>query len=279
MALGPDETDEPAQPLRAVLQGFASGLHHILQRPTVGLAVLVVMIVRFCFGMCTLIVLLLFQKYFTESAGVLRPGAAGIAEVLAVGAIGVFSGAVVTAPMVRKIGRTRYLVILLTTSAVIGVAFASQFTIWSTMVTTFVVGLAYQSSKVCMDSVVQADSDDAYVGRVFALYDTANNLCYVGAFALGVLLVPANGKGVGAVFLIGALFLVAGIGYGVAMARLTRRHAATGQALTPSEQFDAAEGHPIAPVQADPVPAGEVPSTAAPVADAPVPPGEARQSG
>ena len=50
-----------------------------------------------------------------------------------------------------------------------------------------------------MDSVVQADSDDAYVGRVFALYDTANNLCYVAAFALGVLLVPANGKGLGAV--------------------------------------------------------------------------------
>ena len=39
---------------------------------------------------------------------------------LAVGAIGVFSGAVVTAPMVRQIGRTRYLVILLTTTAVLG---------------------------------------------------------------------------------------------------------------------------------------------------------------
>ena len=121
------------------------------------------------------------------------------------------------------------------------------------MVTTFIVGFAYQSSKVCMDSVVQADSDDAFVGRVFALYDTANNLCYVGAFALGVLLVPANGKGVGAVFLIGALFLVAGVGYGMAMARLTRRHAAAGQTLTPSEQIDAAGGHPIVEVQADPV--------------------------
>ena len=43
---------------------------------------------------------------------------------------------------------------------------------------------------------------------------------------------PANGRGVGAVFLIGALFLVAGIGYGIAMARLARKHAATGQAHT-----------------------------------------------
>jgi MFS family permease len=222
MELGPDETDEPAEPLRAVLQGFYSGLHHVLQRPTVGLAVLVVMVVRFCFGMCTLIVLLLFQKYFTEDSWILKTGAAGIAEVLAVGAIGVFSGAVITAPVVRKIGRTRWMVILLTVTAIVGVVFASQFTIWSTMVTTFIVGFSYQSSKVCMDSVVQADSDDAYVGRVFALYDTANNLCYVLAFGVGVLLVPANGTGVGAVFLIGALFLITGVGYGVAMARLRR---------------------------------------------------------
>jgi MFS family permease len=180
------------------------------------------MVVRFCFGMCTLVVLLLFQKYFTESTGVLRTGAAGIAEVLAVGAIGIFCGAVVTAPAVRRIGRTRYLVVLLTSAAVLGTVFGLQFTMWSTMIATFVIGFAYQSSKVCMDSVVQADSDDAYVGRVFALYDTANNLCYVAAFALGVLLVPPNGRGVGVVFLIGALFLITGIGYGIAMARLRR---------------------------------------------------------
>jgi MFS family permease len=225
MQLGPDETDEPAQPLKAVLQGFASGLHHVLARPTVGLAVLVVMVVRFCFGLCTLIVLLLFQKHFTEGMWLLRTGASGIAEVLAVGAIGVFSGAVVTAPVVRKIGRTRYLVILLTTTAVLGVAFGCQFTIWSTMITTFIVGFAYQSSKVCMDSVVQADSDDAYVGRVFALYDTANNLCYVAAFGIGVVLLPPDGAGVGAVFLIGALFMITGIGYGVLMGRLRNRPA------------------------------------------------------
>jgi MFS family permease len=246
--------------LRAVLQGFASGLHHVLSRPTVGLAILVVMIVRFCFGMCILIVLLLFQKYFTESTWIFRTGASGIAEVLAIGAIGVFAGAVVTAPVVRKIGRTRYLVILLTSTAVIGVAVGAQFTIWSTMVVTFIVGFAYQSSKVCMDSVVQADSDDAYVGRVFALYDTANNLCYVAAFGLGVLLVPANGTGTGAVFLIGALFMIAGIGYGVAMARLRRGPARAGEThlLASSDETpvaDPADGSPAAadgsPAQAD----------------------------
>ncbi len=223
MELGPDQTDEPAQTVRAVLQGFASGLHHVRQRPTVGLAVLVVMAVRFCFGMCTMVVLLLFQKYFTEGMGFLRPGPAGIAEVLAAGAIGVFSGAVVTAPVVRHMGRTRWLVILLTVVAVIVLGVGGLFTIWSTLVTTFAVGFAYQSSKVCMDSVVQADADDAYVGRVFALYDTMNNLSYVLAFVLGVFIVPPTGNGLAAVMLVAATFLLTGWGYGWAMRRLMRR--------------------------------------------------------
>jgi MFS family permease len=222
MELGPDETDEPAQPLKAVLQGLTSALHHVWQRPTVGVAVLVVMAVRFCFGLCTLVVLLLFQKYFTEDLWLLRTGATGIAEVLAVGAAGIFSGAVITAPVVRKFGRTRWLVVLLSTTAILVVAFGIQFTIWSTLITTFAVGFAYQSSKVCMDSVVQADSDDAYVGRVFALYDTLNNLSYVLAFCLGVLIVPPAGNGPAAVFLVGAVFVITGVGYGMAMTRLRR---------------------------------------------------------
>ena len=212
------------------------------KRPTVGAAILVVMAVRFCFGLCTLGVLLLFQKYFTESVWIFRTGAPGIAEVLAVGALGIFSGAVVTAPLVRKLGRTRWLVILLSVTSVLVVVFGVQFMIWSTLVGTFVVGFAYQSSKVCMDSVVQADSDDAYVGRVFALYDTANNLCYVGAFVLGVVLVPPNGAGSGARFLVGVVFLATAIGYGLAMSRLGRRPAGTDEVqaaspVTPDAQL------------------------------------------
>ena len=166
---------------------------------------------------------LLLQNYFTERTGVLRSGLTGIAQVLAVGALGVFGGAVVTAPVVRRLGRTRWLVVLLSLAALIVLGVGGLFTIWSTLITTFAVGFAYQSSKVCMDSVVQADSDDAFVGRVFALYDTANNLSYVLAFCLGVLIVPPQGNGLGAVILVTAVFLITGWGYGWAMMRLMRR--------------------------------------------------------
>lgn len=254
MELGPDETDEPAQPLRAVLEGLSSALHHVWRRPTVGLAILVVMAIRFCFGLCTMVVLLLFQKYFTQDAWILRTGATGIAEVLAVGAIGVFSGAVITAPVVRKLGRTRWLVFLLSVTAVLVVAFGSQFTMWSTLVTTFAVGFAYQSSKVCMDSVVQADSDDAYVGRVFALYDTANNLCYVAAFILGAIVLPDNGTGVGAVIMVGSIFLVTGLGYGLAMSRLRNRPAKPEEVhlLATSGAVEATDANPAGTTHTEP---------------------------
>ena len=220
--LGPNETDEAARPVRAILQGFTSALHHIRRRPTIGFAITVVMAVRFGFGLCTLIVLLLFRNYFTVSTPLLRTGATGIGEVLGVGAVGVLAGAVITAPVVRRIGSTRYVTYLLTVTAVLVLGFGSQFTTWSTLLTTFVVAYAFQSSKVCMDSVIQAEADDAYLGRVVALYDTANNICYVLAFAVGVLILPATGKSVAAVFVVTALFLITAVVYPLALSRSVR---------------------------------------------------------
>ena len=140
-------------------------------------------------------------------------------------------GAVITAPAVRRIGSTRYVTYLLGVTAVLVLGFGSQFTTWSTLLTTFVVAFAFQSSKVCMDSVVQAEAADAYLGRVVAMYDTANNICYVLAFALGVLILPATGKSVAAVALVTALFLITAVGYPLAITRHAR--SAAGAASPP----------------------------------------------
>lgn len=222
-ALGPDETDEPRQTLLAVLQGFAGGFRHIMARPTVALAIGMVVLVRFCFGLSTLIVLLLFQHHFTHQQGLLRPGMQGIGEVLAVSAVGLFLGAVTTAPTVRRLGRTRYVVILLVASAVVALASGARFTMISTLITAFVLAFSYQASKVCADAVVQADCDDAHIGRVFALYDTANNIFYVLAFVLGVALVPFDGRSLPVVILVTVVYLATGGGYGLGVRRHERR--------------------------------------------------------
>ena len=232
-ALGPDETDEPKQTMLAVLQGFWAGLRHVVQRPTVGLAIGLIALVRFCFGLASLIVLLLFQHTFATRGGEVALGMNGIALVLGVSACGLLVGAVSTSALVRHIPRTGYLLSVMVLSALVVAVCGVRFTVPMTLITAFVLGFTYQSAKVCVDTIVQADSDDAHVGRVFALYDTVNNLFYVGAFAVGVLLVPPNGQGVAAALLIAAIYLIAGVGYWIGIHRLRHRGA-----LTPSEQID-----------------------------------------
>jgi len=228
-ALGPDETDEPPQPIRAILQGFAAGLRHAVTRRTVGLNILMVMVVRCCVGMSTLVVVLLFQHYFTSHHGIFRAGLPGVLEVLGVAGAGLFLGAVATAPMVRWLGRTRYLVILLCASAVVVLTVATQFTQLGTMVTALVLAFTYQSSKICADTVVQSDCDDAHIGRVFALYDTLTNVFYVLGFEIGAALLPFNGHSYLLVVLVACICLIAAAGYGFGMRALSRRPALSGR--------------------------------------------------
>ena len=222
-ALGPDETDEPRQPLLAVLEGFTAGLQHVIRRATVGVNIALVMVVRFCFGLATLSVLLLFRNYFTDSAGLLRGGIAGVGEVLAVSGFGLFMGAVVTSALVHLVGRTRYVVMLCALAAAVVVLAGSRFTQLSTMITALLLAFTYSSTKICADTVVQADSDDAHIGRVFALYDTANNVCYVGGFVVGVALLSSDGRSLTMIILVGVLFVLAAVAYPMAMARYHRR--------------------------------------------------------
>ena len=232
-ALGPDETDEPPQPIRAVLQGFTAGLKHAIARRTVGVNILMVMVVRCCVGISTLVVVLLFQHYFTRHHGIFRAGLPGVLEVLGVAGAGLFLGAVATAPMVAWLGRTRYLVILLTFSAAVVLTVATQFTQLGTMVTALVLAFTYQSSKICADTVVQSDCDDAHIGRVFALYDTLTNVFYVGGFELGAALVPFNGRSRLLVVVVAVVCLLAAAGYGVGMRVLCPR-VATPRTVAPS---------------------------------------------
>ena len=221
-SLGPDHTDEPRQTLLAVLGGLADGVRHAIRRPSVGLSLALVVTVRMAVGWCTLVVLLLFQYYFTEGWGPIQVGLAGVTEVVAVAGIGIFLGAVSTAPMVALLGRTPYVVLVLTAAAVVVVAAGARFNPPMTVLTALLLSFAYQSLKICADSIVQADADDAHMGRVFALYDTGNNVFYVLGFVLGALVVPDNGYSQGSVFAVGGLFVMCAVGYGILMPRFRR---------------------------------------------------------
>jgi len=56
-----------------------------------------------------------------------------------------------------------------------------------------VIGWAGQSLKICVDTLVQRDVDDAFRGRVFSVYDVLFNAAFVVAIAVAAVVVPSNG--------------------------------------------------------------------------------------
>jgi MFS family permease len=222
-ALGPDDGQTQVTPLRAVATGLSSALGHAWRRPTVASAISLVVTVRFCFGMATLVILLLYQHHFTERVGPLMPGLAGVGEVLAAISLGLLAGAVATPVLVRQLGRTPTMVSLMVLAAVTVAVLGPQFSLVATIVAAPILAFTYQAVKVCVDAIVQQDSDDAYVGRVFALYDTLNNVFYVGAFAIGAAVVPFDGRSTALILAMAAVYVVAGLVYAAGVQVLARR--------------------------------------------------------
>jgi hypothetical protein len=72
-----------------------------------------------------------------------------------------------------------------------------------------------------VDTTVQQEVDDAYLGRVFSIYDMLYNAAYVIGPALAVAFMPDTGKSYPLVLSIGALYLVTGAVYAALTMRTT----------------------------------------------------------
>ena len=232
-SLGPDETDEPAQTILAILGGLSDGFHHMRARPRIAVAVSMVMLVRFCFGLATLLVLVLFQSHF-KAHGFFRAGPAGIVQVLGFGAVGVFVAALVTAPAVNRLGRSTWVTVVLFGAGVVSFGAAIRIDSAVAMAVAFLLGFAYQATKICADAIVQTDSSDAHIGRVYALYDTTNNVLYVLAFLIGAWLLSDGGLGRGLIISLGVIYIFTGIGFRMLMNRLVNHPSAVAEPKIPA---------------------------------------------
>lgn len=224
MDLGPTISGTPPNPMRAVAAGLITALRHTVERPTVGLAISLVVLVRFCFGMATLLILLLYQHYFTVSYGPLLPGVGGLAEVLAAISVGLFVGAISTPVLVKMLGRTQAMVAMTVLAGLTVLICGPQFSLLATMIAAPLLAFTYQVVKVCVDTIIQNDADDEHIGRVFALYDTINNVAYVGAFAIGALFVADDGRSVGLLLAMAAVYVVSAVAYPALLRAANRRH-------------------------------------------------------
>jgi hypothetical protein len=89
---------------------------------------------------------------------------------------------------------------------------------------TFFVSIAAQGVKIVVDTTIQQECHDDFRGRVFSVNDTTYNMCFVIGLFVAALAVPANGRSVAAICLVGAGYL------GLAAWFLVRASRVAGQA-------------------------------------------------
>jgi MFS family permease len=212
--LGPSfDPDRPQarEALRNVLVGLTDGLKH-LGRHRVAAATMGAMAAhRFLYGIATALGIILYRYYFTD--GDVEAALRGATLVVATSGVGYFLAVFITPWATARFTLERWVPIALSSAGVLTALLVTPFVEWGLLLAGFFLGIAGQSVKICADTAVQRDVEDAYLGRAFSIYDMLFNGMYVLAAALAALILPPNGKSYLAVGIMAVGYLVAALGY------------------------------------------------------------------
>jgi MFS family permease len=202
--LGPDDTRRAihGSVIYAVITGWMHGIRTVLNRPTVAATLSGLAAHRMVFGLNSLLVLLLVHSGAAASVGALG----GAMLFLAATGTGSFLANVVTPPAVRRWGRYATANGALAIAAAIQLAGAGlQLAV---MVTCGVLlGAAGQVVKLCADTAIQIDVDDALRGHVFAVQDSLFWVAFIGAITVAATVIPYDGHSPALVLAGSALYL------------------------------------------------------------------------
>ncbi|AXK35311.1 MFS transporter [Streptomyces armeniacus] len=226
--LGPEPTRVQPHFVAAVAstaRGLVDGLRHVAERRTAARTLAAMALMRFCYGALTVMVLMLCRYAWADGAG---PGGAGDATgpaaddglkwlgvAVAVSAVGFLTAAIVTPWAVERAGQLGWIAVCAGSAAVLEPALGLPFAPVPMMAAAFVLGLVTQGAKITTDTAVQSSVDDAFRGRVFALYDMLFNVAFVGAAGVASLMLPPDGRSTALVVSVAGIYLAVA----VAMAR------------------------------------------------------------
>lgn len=212
--LGPDPgAGRPAltDSVRHVATGLVDGLRHLAGRrdPAAGLVLIAGQ--RYLFGITAVLLVLLFRNGLHPD----DPDAAfaALGRTTLVGGAGFVVAALLTPVVVERMTPRRWITTLLVTAAVVQLLPALALETWALLAASFVVGLAAQGIKICVDTFVQRDVEDAFRGRVFSVYDVLFNVAFVAAAASAAVVLPSDGRSSAALVVVAAGYLVLAVGY------------------------------------------------------------------
>lgn len=194
--LGPDF--DPARPavaaaVRSVVAGLVAGLRHLRARPGPAAGLAVIASHRYWFGIASVMLVLLYRNHF-YAAEDSEAAFAALSTAALVGGAGFVAAAFVTPVVTEHLAPRTWVVVLLVVAGVSQLFPAGLLTQPGILVSAFVLGLASQGIKICVDTFVQTGVDDAFRGRVFSLYDVIFNVAFVAAAATAALVLPEDGR-------------------------------------------------------------------------------------
>jgi MFS family permease len=219
--LGPDPAlvqPRVRDALAGTVRGLAEGLRHLAaRRPAAGVLTAMTLL-RFGYGALTVMVLMLSRYAWgsTPAAGLKWLGFAFV-----VSGVGFFAAAVVTPWGLPLTGWQRWVALCAGVGAVLVPALVLPFRPGPMLAAAGVLALCTQSTKITTDTTVQATVDDAYRGRVFAVYDMLFNVAFVGAAGVAAVLLPADGRSAPLVLTVTFLYAAVAVAMTTAGRRFT----------------------------------------------------------
>ncbi|MFZ1178832.1 MAG: MFS transporter [Mycobacterium sp.] len=206
--LGPDDTKRAIHGpvIYAVVTGWLHGARTVVQSPTVAATLSGLAAHRMVIGINSLLILLLVHHMANPQAG----GFGTALLFFAATGVGAFLANVLTPPAIRRWGRYATANGALATSAIIEVAGAGLL-LPVMVVCGFFLGVTGQMVKLCADSAMQMDVDDALRGHVFAVQDALFWVAFIGSITVAAALIPVDGHAP-AFVLFGSVLYLAGLG-------------------------------------------------------------------
>lgn len=217
-SLGPDQTRDSidlGNEAARLLRGLREGLRHVRQRVTPFHALGVMSAQRLLYGVM-FVAAILIARHLLSEPGDVEGGIAQLTVVVGFGALGFGLAAVVTPGVAPRVGPHRWILMCLGLGAVGQVFLAvspAKPWLYSAAV---VVSFAVQGGKIAVDTIVQRDTDDAYRGRAFTLYDVAYNTAFISSAFVGALLLPTEGYSRCVMGGLAAVYLLVGVAYAMA---------------------------------------------------------------
>jgi hypothetical protein len=203
--LGPDDTKRAihGSAVYAVITGWLHGARTVLGYPTVAATLSGLAAHRMVVGINSLLILVL--AHHTKNPAV---GGLGIALLFfAASGLGSFLATVLTPPSVRRWGRYAAANGALAIAAMIQLAGAGLL-VPVMVVCSFFLGVTGQMIKLCADSAMQIDVDDALRGHVFAVQDALFWVAFIVSITVAAAVIPKDGHAPGFVLFGSVLYLL-----------------------------------------------------------------------